>query len=146
MLFSLYCTWHFLHIGPLNILANVRIISRIQSTNPFLHGSLLIYCRGYCGTFYITWCEKYNAMLSQSRVIWLRNVQEKIKEKQKIACQSVFTQTCNFFKETPKDSMPCLWSNFWCTKMLYMPILNYAMDYRMFRILIGVTLVCSHHW
>ena len=25
-----YCTWHFLHLGPLNILASVRIISRIQ--------------------------------------------------------------------------------------------------------------------
>ena len=31
-----------------------------------------------------------------------RKVQEKIEEKQKLACQNVLTQTGNFFKETPE--------------------------------------------
>ena len=37
-----------------------------------------------------------------------RKVQEKIEEKQKLACQNVLTQTGNFFKETPEDSLQCL--------------------------------------
>ena len=27
-----------------------------------------------------------------------------------------------------------------------MPIVNYAKEYRMFRLLIGISLLCSHHW